>query len=199
VGEYEAIKDSVEAPDHASIERRPHYTPPDRSGVPTVGEWALMCLAQKRNFLFEHYDGERKWALGGRATTATCDAAHLTALEIARAEAVVLAPAGSEARDPDANDRSKGPAEHEALLRTRRGDGPPPVDLAQEDRVSWMRRNLGMYYADKMAWFKGWPGMSHGTTNHVPSISQTPRTQASNPFTPLHSTLRVQTMISSPT
>ena len=28
-------------------------------------------------------------------------------------------------RDSDANDSSKGPAEHEALLRTRRGDGPP--------------------------------------------------------------------------
>ena len=85
-----------------------------------------------------------------------------------------MAPGGQGLRDPDANDSSKGPAEHEALLRTRRGDGPPPVNLQQEDRVAWMRRNLTLYYADKMAWFKGWPGVSHGTTTHVPSMCRTP-------------------------
>jgi hypothetical protein len=80
-------------------------------------------LAQKRLWLFGHYDGDLKWRAalnGGKATKAHCDAAHKTALEVARSLAVVLAPRGTGARDPDANDPKKGPAEHAALLRARR-------------------------------------------------------------------------------
>ena len=83
--------------------------------MPPVDAWALLSLASKRKWLFKHNDGERKWASGGKATTASCDAAHRTVLEVERSEAVVLAPRGSEAHDPDANDGSKGPAEHDAF------------------------------------------------------------------------------------
>ena len=166
--DYDAIRASI-APslDRASI----------ASAVPTTGEWALMALAQKRLWLFGHHDGELKWRAalsGGKARKVDCDAAHKTALEVARSLAVVLAPRGTGARDPDANDPKKGPADHEAMLRVRRGEGPPVADMT-EDRVAWIRKNLKTYHADKKAWFNEWPGMSH---------SQTPPTRPSNPSTP---------------
>ena len=162
-GEYDAMR--------ASIAASPRYAPPDSTAVPTTDEWAQFSLPQKRLWLFGHFDGELKWRAalnGGKATKAHCDAAHKTALEVARSLAVVLAPRGTGARDPDANDPKKGPADHAALLRVRRGEGQPLPDMA-EDRVAWISRNFKTYYADKMAWFKECPGMSHSTALLVPN------------------------------
>ena len=135
---HEVIKASIDAPPHVRVGVRPHYTPPDRSGVPTTDEWALMCLAQKRKWLYGHYDGERKWQSGGKATTANCDAAHGIALEVARAEAVVTAPVGSEARDPDGNDVSTATTSLRSEVGVE-GDAPamPALEVAEKN-VAWL-------------------------------------------------------------
>ena len=98
-----------------------------------------MCLAQKRKWLYGHYDGERKWQSGGKATTANCDAAHGIALEVARAEeAVVTAPVGSEARDPDGNDVSTATRSLRSEVGVE-GDAPamPALEVAEKN-VAWL-------------------------------------------------------------
>ena len=171
-GDYDAVRAEVAASPRGRLEVLPHSTPPGTTAVPTTDEWALLSLAQKRLWLFGHYDGDLKWRAalnGGKATKAHCDAAHKTALDVARSLAVVLAPRGTGARDPDANDPKKGPAEHAALLRARRGDGQPVAADMAEDRVAWISRHFKTYYADKKLWFKEWPGMLHSTALLVPN------------------------------
>lgn len=105
-------KRMIDASPHVRIGVRPHYTPPDRSRVPTVGAWALLCLGQKRQWLFNHYDGESKWRSGGTATTEDCAAAHGIALE---AEAV----GGAEAEAAAAAEAEAAEVEPAALLRLK--------------------------------------------------------------------------------
>jgi hypothetical protein len=127
-------------PHYVRIGVRPHYTPPDRSGVPTKDEWDMMCLGMKRQWLFGHYGGDRKWKSGGTATTVNCDAAHGIALEaeaVGDAEAEAAAAAEAEAAEVEAAAllrlKQKG-AQKQKRRRAARHEDRGPSDLEKDCR-----------------------------------------------------------------